>query len=53
MAKDTDLIICCLQKQNDDLWEIVSNITEDSNPLPLYKMRLKYEKNVKEGKYYE
>ena len=52
MSKD-DMMICCLQKQNDDLWDIVSKIEKDSNPAYLYKKRMEYEKNVQEGKYYE
>ena len=47
------MIICCLQKQNDDLWDIVSKIEKDSNPAYLYEMRIKYENNVQEGKYDE
>ena len=51
MSKNNDMLICCLQKQVDDLWEIVSHIDQDSNPAYLYKMRLEYEENCKEGKY--
>ena len=51
--KDDDILICCLQKQNDDLYEIIKTIEQDSNPAHLYKMRLEYENNVKKGKYNE
>ncbi len=50
-VKYGDETICCLQKRVDDLWEIVSHIDQDSNPAYLYKMRLEYEENCKEGKY--
>ena len=45
------MLICCLQKEIEDLLDIVSHIETDSNPTYLYMKRLKYEKQKKEGKY--
>ena len=46
-----DMLICCLQKQVEDLEEIVFKLQPNSNPAFSYNEVSKYKKEKKEGKY--
>ena len=50
-ARDNDIIICSLQKQVEDLEEILFKLQPNSNPAFSYNEVSKYKQKKKEGKY--